>query len=317
MRIFYTCLLLVHSISVPGQFHQYVGKSNSDFQFGVSLKASVELKRKEPHFRLAFSTGIGYPVANDIFYPAINAEYQIYTGGFGTKSGSEKKYKYKLYSDFIASAMMTGGANYKRHPEYVPLYYFTDFAQPSLINPFKDFSMSAGANLVISLNKEKTCLQRVAYVNLHIRYFQIGYYNDGGAILDIWGDKHDRYYTGGGFAVVTIPTVNPINTFSISYHKFTGEYKNAFDITNDMNLAYVYYKDTSQQYYNRSLWNFSIGSSKYGLSAFFQRNNPIGRWDFQNLIHYTGDFGYHQIPYHRYNSFGINYSTSRYQISPL
>lgn len=188
-------------------------------------------------------------------------------------------------------------------------------AQPSLLNPYKG-SLSIGTNLILALDGDKEPWQQVGYINLHAWYFQLGYYNDGGGMQKAFlGDGEDRYYTGGGFIAVTLPENNVVNTVTASYHKFTGYTLDAFDITNSLNIANVYYKKVKQQYYNRSYWNFSVGSARYGLSAFYQFNNPLNRRDFQNLIHYIGYYGYHQIPYPRYQSFGVTYFQSRHQIN--
>ncbi|NSL90978.1 hypothetical protein ECE50_029405 [Chitinophaga sp. Mgbs1] len=295
------------------QYHQRQVVAINDFQYGVAGKAIMELKRREPHLRLSVSTGIGCPVAGNGLYPALNMEWQIYYGGLGTKSGSQQKDLFS--SDIIWSAMLTAGTGYSRNPDYVPLYYFTDLSQPPLINPYQGVSASVGVNAVLAMDRGKSRWQRIAYVNAHWRYVQLGYYNDGGALLKYWGDKADRYYTGGGFLAVTIPEQNTINTFTASYHKFTGYTGCAFEITNEINGANVYYRKVEQQYYNRSYWNVSVGSARYGVSAFYQYNNPIHRWDFQNFIHYIGNFGYHQIPYPQYQSFGLTYFNSFHQIS--
>ncbi|TWV95122.1 hypothetical protein [Chitinophaga pinensis] len=313
MRFILTPILLLYSTLLAAQFHETTRNSHSDFQFGVSAKATLELKRKEPHLRLAISSGIGHPLRNYSFYPALNVEWQLYYGGFGTMSGSQKKDKY-TGSEIIGSLMLTTGSGYRRQPSYAPLYYLTDMAQPSLLNPYHNFSFSIARNVVIPLDGK--ALQVVGYLNVHYRYFQLGYYNDGGGLQKVLlGDGEDRYYTGGGFIAVTLPRSNVINTFTASYHKYTGFSANAFDISNEMNIGNVYYKNPEEQYYNRSFWNFSAGSTKYGLSAFCQLNNPMYRADFQNIIHYIGNYGYHQIPYPRYKSFGLTYFYSQHQIS--
>jgi hypothetical protein len=317
-----SCLLLWH-FEIKSQYHLSGSRYNSTIQTGIAAKLTIEVQKGALHPRLGLDAGLGLPLITGHVMPAFHLEYELYYGGLGTRSGWMSS-KNNLTSDIIASAMLTAGIKDRQYPMNLrdisnrnqPLYYFTDQVQPALQNPFNT-SVSFGTNFVWPLdpNKRVHQYQRVGYVNLHITRFQLGYYNDGGGLETLFlpiktmflGDGKDRYYTGGGFISLTLPSNYQINTLTASYHKFSGYYPEAFENTNEMNLSFVNYKDTTQQYYNKSYWNISIGSTRTGLSAFLRIDNPYNRGDFQNTIHYVMSDGYHQIPYPRYYSWGVSY----------
>jgi hypothetical protein len=290
----------------------------SSTQLGMSAKASIEFLKGIPQLRLGLNAGIGQGLFENVFYPSVNVEWQIYYRGLGTRSGAPGAKK-NFTSDIMIAATATAGINYlvpKMTNEELswrnkPLYYFTEFVHPALENPYR-YSMSVGTNVMFALDPGKKTVQRIGFVNAHIGAFQFNYYNDGGGFQDIGiGDGEDRYFTGGGFAAVNLNAKNDLNQFSISYHKFSGFQEEAFDLAGNMNLMFVNYYKTDQGHYNKSFWSFSAGDVSRGVSAFFRINNPYNRWDFQNMIHYSGNDAYHQIPYSRHYSFGGSYFQSR------
>jgi hypothetical protein len=313
--------LLVIGSAAHAQYDLSPTKPNTKFQTGISAKATIEFQKSIPNLRLGINAGIASPVLSNILYPAVNLEWQIYYRGLGTTSGSPLK-RSNLTTDLMASAMMTGGINYRFNKltdeqlshRNQPLYYFTDLAQPALQNPYR-YSMSVGTNFLIALDPHKKRIQQIGYVNLHVSAFQFNYYNDGGGFQSICiGDGEDRYFTGGGFAAVNLDNRQQINQMIISYHKFSGFTPESFDLAGDMDLSFVSYANPNEAYYNKSYWNFAISNVSNGFTGFFRINNPYNQVDFQNTIHYTGNDAYHQIPYPKYYSIGGSFFKSTTQI---
>lgn len=289
---------------------------------GISAKFMVELAKGSLNPRLGINAGLGFPIQVNAFMPAVHLEYQLYYRGFGTRSGSPSANN-NLTSDLVFSGLITAGipdrsfladpyTNYIRNS---PLYYFTDLVQPALQNPFKS-SISIGTNFVWAFDPGKQeKVQQVGFVNLHIANAQLGFSNDGGGLEYLFlpflpkllGDGKDRYNTGGGFLAISLPSNFKINSVSVSYNKFSGYYKNAFEDSNELDLAFVNYKDTTQQYYNKSYWQFSAGNVAQGFSGYLRLNNVYNRGDFQNSIHYIKANSYHFVPYPKYTSVGGSY----------
>lgn len=273
--------------------------SSLSLQYGFSLKAVVELGRY-PVFHVSANSGIGSNFISPILYPTVNAEVQLYTSGFGTQRPSIKTKKPTL--DFILAFTITGGYKNlfrvenesKLSDRNIPLYYFSNFSFPSLVNPF-DNSLSLGTNLVWTTHKDKV-FQRVGFLNLHpFRSFQISYYNDGPPfdLLGL-GDTKDRFYTGGGILSYHGPKHTAVNLIEFGYHKFSGYSKGSYEVANQLQHAYVSYKDDKQRYFNRSMWSLSVANpNQYWGVNIREYNNT--RHDIQHLIHWSGYYPFHLV----------------------
>jgi hypothetical protein len=248
-------------------------------------------------------------------YPSLNAEAQIYNGGFGSMRRSSYN-KPSLNVDLIIAFTVTSGLNNlfatgKESSEIAnermaPLYYFADFVNPALQNPY-NYSLSVGTNVILSTDKNKT-VQRVGFLNMHLSSVQISYYNDGSSPFDELhiGDGKDRYYTGGAVISYNGKLQDPINHIELSFHKFTGYTKNAFEVSNKLNLAYVDYYNSDQKYYNKSMWSLTVSNPVTGFGGTLKRYNYT-KWDVQHLLHWSLFNSYHLVPYDDYFAFGASY----------
>lgn len=277
-------------------------------QYGFSLKAIVELGRY-PVLHLSASSGIGSNFISPIIYPTLNAEVQFYTGGFGTQKPMAHKKKSTV--NFILALTVTGGYKnllrveneLKLSGRNVPLYYFSNFSFPSLLNPF-DNSLSLGTNLIWSTNKSKV-FQRVGFLNLHpFRSFQISYYNDGPPfdMLGL-GDTKDRFYTGGGIISYHGPKHTAVNLVEFGYHKFSGYSKGSYEVANQLQHAYVSYKDDMQQFFNRSMWSLTIANPNQHWGVNLREYNNT-KHDIQHLIHWSGYYPFHLVAHPKTVSVG-------------
>jgi hypothetical protein len=302
MKIAVACilslLLILFAMELVAQSTE-TEPSPLSLQYGFSLKAVVELGRY-PLLHLSANSGIGSNFISPIIYPTVNAELQFYTGGFGTQKPLAHKKKSTL--DFIVALTVTGGYKNlfrfenesKLADRNVPLYYFSNFSFPSLLNPF-DNSLSLGTNLVWSTNKSKV-FQRVGFLNLHpFRSFQISYYNDGPPfdILGL-GDKKDRFYTGGGILSYHGAKHTAVNLVEFGYHKFSGYSKGSYEVANRLQHAYVSYKDDTQRFFNRSIWSLTVANPNQHWGVNLREYNNT-KHDIQHLIHWNGYYPFHLV----------------------
>lgn len=301
------------------QSHRDVVTNELGFQWGFSMKALVEFSLKKntqkPVFRLCADFGVASEFLSQALYPSINAEVQIYNGGFGSMRRAAYK-KPALSVDFIAAFTFTSGihslfTSERATPDIAyhrmrPLYYFADFVNPALQNPY-EYSLSAGTNIIVSTDKNKT-VQRVGFMNVHLYSFQFSYYNDGGSPFDELhtGDSKDRYYTGGAVISYNGALDDPVNHIELSFHKFTGYTKNAFEVSDRLDLAYVDYYKSEQKYFNKSMWSLNISNPIKGYGVNLKRYNYT-KWDVQHLIHWSSFNSYHFVPYNDYFTIGGAY----------
>lgn len=296
-------------------------------QFGFSIRATFDIPiysekilrvpGNEPpaNFRISASAGVGDRWVSDNLYPSINLELQLYKGGLGgakrfyvkkdsitekslkktDSSTIKKKIDFPLQLDAVLAFTLTAGF-VNDHPDRNSLLrYFSDFATPSLRNPYSS-SLSLGTNMVITTDSRRK-FQRLGFFNLNVEGVQLSYYNDGGfGFRNInLGDKEDRFYTGGGNLSYDFTDKNNWITIELSAHKFTGNTKSAFEFSNETESKTVRYKDTSQYPYNKSLLRANFiyqNSHDFGFGFSFSAFN---KFDIQHLIHRLTSDSYHIV----------------------
>ena len=319
--ISFVCLLAITcQYKVFAQSKRVYSSNELSFQYGFTLKGLVEfsLKRssQKPVFRLCADFGIGSNLLTRALYFSVNNELQLYNGGLGSRRRDGHK-KPSVKIDFINAFTLTSGFdNYLTSDSFpaivssnrnVPLYYFSNFTYPALQNPY-DYSVSAGTIFVHSFDQLRSN-QRLGFINVHSRRLQFSYYNDGGAPFDetYLGDSKDRYYSGGALISYTGNPVTSLNLIELSFNKFTGFSKNAFEVSNKLDLAFVDYNNPEEKYYNKSLWSLNISDPEKGIGININRYNYTD-WDIQHLIHLSIYNSFHLVPYDDYFSIsGIYY----------
>ena len=136
------------------------------FQFGFSVKGTLEFglgkTYPNPNFRLSANAGVASTFLAKCIYPSLNLELQFYNGGFG--SGRDNSlFQPKSSLDIILAGTVTAGLSANRFSRRYetelsvrnsPLYYFSNFIQPSLQNPY-GYSVSLGSNLVFFTDRKK------------------------------------------------------------------------------------------------------------------------------------------------------------------
>lgn len=291
------------------------------FQYGFSLKATIEFAfhaqvKPRGWFRISGNAGIGSSFITSSFHPAFNLEMQLYNGGLG--SDNQKNFFNNTTLDVIAAITLTGGwnnqtkiAKYPAFPETnVPLYYFGDFVLPALRNPYQ-YSLSLGTNFIFSTDRNKTS-QRVGFFNAHAKFLQVSYFNDGGVPMyqTNLGDRRDRYYTTGLVISAHAKRNTAVDLVELSYYKFTGYTRNAFELSNKMYLGYMNYRKTEQKYYNKSLLTLTLANTTRSGGVSIKAYNHL--WlDFQHKVHWGLFNSYHLVPYPSFISISGNYYGSQ------
>lgn len=283
-------------------FSQYdandiMSSASPSIQYGFSFKINVELQRFT-HFRLALGAGIGKKIENVNFvYPSFHSELQIYNGGIGSPLKYKKK---RFYVDFVNSLTLNFGLDYRTVGErrlrekFTPLYYFTNFSANPLQNPYYS-SLSIGSNYIITNDPLKEA-QLVGLFNFNIaRTVQVSYLNDGGPIMKELhiGDRFDRYLTGGLYISYHGNLRSDLDLVELSFYKFTGYIRYAFELASHLNIDYISYRDSRAYFYNQNRYRLNISSQKRGLGISASIYNVKGNWDIQNLLHEALNAAYH------------------------
>ena len=277
-------------------------------QTGFSLKATMELgfspDDPKPVIRVSGNAGVGSDFATTWLYPAFNIEVDLYNGGMGSRSTKNVLRSFDDLDVVLAFTVTAGTKNKLKPADYLavvernaPLYYFSDMVLPALKNPF-EASVSIGTNLIFTPINDEKKKQRVGFLNGHYKRFQLSYFNDGGVpVSDIYlGDREDKNYTGGVLFSYHLRPDAAISLVELSYQKFTGYTKNAFEISNNLLLNFMNYHNPIQQKYNKSLWSLNVGNPNRGWAAKLSNYNSV-KADVQHYIHWGLYNTYHMVTY--------------------
>lgn len=319
------CLILLITLFgfMCGHTQNDISFTSSEFQYGISAKLSVELgyrfgtnfalKKKNifsPGFRLSITGGVGYAINGDVgVFPTLHSGILLFNNGSIGANQSCKWYTPQIhfFSNIIATAQLDK-KDFSPIERSVPFYHFSEFTANPLQNPYKS-SISFGLNL-ITVKKKET--QRVGFFNLNIASrAQISYYNDGGPVLGWPGDNRDRYYTGGLVISYHGDIKDPIDLIELSYHKYTGYQKYAFDVADKLQIDYLNYNDSNQFSYNQQRWrvNASNINTGFGGSVSVYNLNSI---DLQDFLHFKTNVPYHPDYYRGYRvMFGARYEYNK------
>lgn len=288
---------------------QYKVYSQNNFSFGVGGKLNIEFSYKyRPDFKLGITGGISYNsiINNDYgISPTLHGGLIFFNGRSVGANQSKKKYTIQSHAFLNTTVVFQlDRLDFKPINRSVPLYHFAEFTASPLQNPYKS-SVSYGMNLILVHDKKH---QRIGFFNLNIAgRFQVSYYNDGGPVLGWVGDNRDRYYTGGIVLSYHGYFDDAINLVELSYHKFTGYQKYAFDVGEHLQIDFVNYNDTNQFKYNQQRWrlNFSNLDNGFGGSISLYNANSI---DFQDFLHFWTNVPYHPDYFNGYRwMFGGRY----------
>lgn len=300
LALFYTQLIFGQNIS-------------NNYNLGVGSKLTIEILYNKQskiwfNWRLAMSFNSSY-LLSDTYLPTFNIDWVLMQGGIGTNDVDfvrQKKFFQSPVQHFLAFTfhpLQFGKISNDNHTFIgKPLYYFSDFTYPILINPFKG-SISMGTSLIWNFHERK--LQRVGVLNISYVNFQILYANDGGSdittLFGLLGDKEDRWFTGTTILNYYHNKYN-FNSIEISYHKFTGWAKNSFDVSCDLGLTETSYNDSKQNKYNTSLLSLKVLCTpniinNHGILGGFGINfYDVHTLDFQHKIHLNKYYSYHASP---------------------
>ncbi|WP_452224417.1 hypothetical protein [Lacinutrix chionoecetis] len=287
--------------------------------FGVMLSAEVQ-NGYHLKFRASATGGIGHYLAinNNGFgaLPTAHLGVMVYNRGILGSNLSED-YKNCVFLDFFTNATVNVGGKHinavnRIEERLVPLYHFADFTANPLQNTFKH-SVGIGSNLILNPDKNRST-QLVGFFNFNIaRTVQISYYNDGGPVLNVFGDKKDRYYTGGVVLSTHFKTKAYVNQVELSFHKFTGWQPFAFDASDKLQLDHIPYKNKEVFGFNQQQWKLAARSFAHSYSAYLTAYD-VNVWDVQDILHFSRDNPYHPDYFYGYRiAFGGAFEQFNYK----
>jgi hypothetical protein len=148
--------------------------------------------------------------------------------------------------------------------------------------------------------------QFVGFLNLHGDRYQISYTNDGPPFFPPFGDRFDRYHTGGGFISFHGNDDWIVNLIEVGFNKYTGYNRSSYELSNWIGNSYVFYKDSLQNYFNKSNWFLTVSNTTKHFGVNIESYNYV-RQDFQHRIHTKSFYPFHLVPYKGFVAVGPVY----------
>jgi len=287
-----------------GQAQNDFSMSDSDLTYGFATKLTVEFGTRAFAYKLSVTGGIGYDIEN-YFLPTLHSGILLFNNS--SIGADQSQHWTRVQSHFFVNAIGTlrlDKRDFSFFERNVPLYHFADFTSNPLQNPYKS-SASFGVNRIFVQKKSD---QWVGFINVNVMGIgQLSYYNDGGPIAGWPGDNRDRYYTGGITLSYHGDTTDLIDLVELSYHKYTGYQKHAFDVGDLLQIDFLNYADENQFTFNQQRWRLNFTNTDNGFGGSFSVYNKQN-WDLQDFLHFTTNVPYHPDYYRGYRMmFGIRH----------
>lgn len=325
----YRCIIIVFMLSLIPVNSLYPQVSKKNAQIGIATRLTVDLLYAKNHtmwfnWRIAISGSGIYPIqlSTDKYYqPSLHLDAVIMKGGIGTNDVDalrNHKISSRKANGFLIATIIPFQFGYSEIDQESnnsslkgkPLYYFSDFTFPSLVNSYKS-SVSLGSSFSYNMHSRK--MQRISDFNVSFRNLTVQYLNDGPpfSLNGLLGDKKDRWFTGAGI----INYFNAdwyLNNLELAYHKFTGWNDNSYETSVALGLTEVCYQDNQEYKFSTSLFSLralhanTTANSSESVRFTNSRSSFTGGFginiydeyfmDFQHLIHFKKYYAHHISP---------------------
>ncbi len=269
-----------------------------DIQVAQSVSLSISFPRK---FRFIASYNLSLVSHIEIepnvaITPLVDFKFSIYDNHLGSSV-------LKTYDNYFnINTTVSYGAFFSRHESQNEDYYlpvFTSYYANSFNNDYR-FNAGFTTSHVFQLGIPRIAnsfYQRTGAVLIAYDGFYFYYNNDGGPLLDWFGDGLDRFWTGGLTVGFHLERDSTVHQFELLYEKFTGDSPYAYQASGLLHVDNVLYDDAEIDQFSL---NSSVFSGRYlnhdnGLGASLNLWNP--RVDVQDFIHrkVTHDPFHHKI----------------------
>lgn len=254
------------------------------FQHGIafSLYFGNEFK-----YVLSYNPNVYYPIKtwdHQAFMPMVDFKLSLYNNNLGSSVLSSFRNNVHINLAFSPTLLYSFEEAPEENPGFVPIFSNTFVGQ--CFSPYHyniGFSTVYIRQLGFGKVRDYDKRQRLGNLIFSLKNVYINYYNDGGPVNSWFGDSEDRFWTGGLAVGYKFLSGGSVHHISLSYDKYTGFVKHAFEAAGLLHNNQVLYKDPVEISYN---------SGKYSLryrrpDAYF--GGAINWWntpfDFQDFLH--------------------------------
>lgn len=254
------------------------------FQHGIAFSFYFGNEFK---YILAYNPNVYFPIKtfdDQAVIPMVDFKISLYNNNLGNSVLSSFRNTLNINLALSPTLLYSFEKASAQNPGFIPIFSST-FAGQS----FSPYNYNIGFSTVyirqLGVGKVKTYhkKQRLGNLIFSLKNIYINYYNDGGPVNKWFGDREDRFWTGGMVLGYKFLSQNSVHHISLSFDKYTGFVKHAFEAAGLLHTDNVLYADPVETSYN---------SGKYSLrywrpDAYF--GGAINWWhtpfDFQDFLH--------------------------------
>jgi len=254
------------------------------FQHGVgfSLYFGNEFK-----YLLSYNPNLAYPVptaGSQAVIPMLDAKISVYNNNLG--SSVLPAFRNRLHVNLAFSPVVSYSFTKAsvHNPGYIPIFSSTFFGMANT-----DYDNNIGLSTIyvwqLGFGKVRSLprSQRIGQLFISTKWAYFFYYNDGGPVNKWFGDKEDRYWTGGGGLGIKYTHQHEVQHIALNFDKYSGFIKHAFEASGLLYADNVMYRNPVETSYNSSKYSIRyLHPSQYFGASINWWNTPF---DFQDFIH--------------------------------
>ncbi len=261
-----------------------VGAQNLKYQHGVSFSLFFGNELK---YLISYSPNLSYPLGTEkqAVIPMLDLKLSFYNNNLGSSVLKPFRNYFHVNIAFSPTVSYSFVKSERENMGYIPIFTNT-FPGTSYTNYDNNIGMSVVYIWQMHFGggiKPRFINQRLSNLFVSSRYVFLNYYNDGGAINKWLGDKEDRYWTGGGTIGSKFPFRNDQQYLMITFDKYSGFDKDAFQASGLLYSDNVNYKNMEETVYNSGKYSLKYLNPAINFGASINHWNTT--FDFQDFIH--------------------------------
>ncbi|MEZ4949957.1 MAG: hypothetical protein R2879_04115 [Saprospiraceae bacterium] len=269
-------VLLAFSIFISGALPA------QDVQLGHALNLSISFPQK---FRFNISYNLNAQTSFRInkslgFSPIADLKVSVFKNHLG--SSVTKTFSTWLNGNIAVSYGGVFSGKERNSDSFLPIFT-TNYANALNNRYCWNFGFTTSYIFHLGIVDKEVPTQKLGNFLASVGDLYLVYYNDGGPVLKFFGDGEDRYWTGGIGIGYTHWDNGQRHQFEISFDKFTGFNKHAFEATGLLFIDNVIYKSLEQISYTTGKLSFKYLNHQNGVGVSMNVwNLPF---DLQDLLH--------------------------------
>lgn len=277
MRYYLTIICLSLVVQLNAQHLKIQQGFSASIYFGNEFK-----------YMFAYNPNISYPISTfsqQAVIPMLDFNISLYNNNLGASVLKSFRNLFHINVSLGPTISYSFIDASIEHPGYIPIFTSTfnnisnsDYDNNIGFSVIYNWQFNFGGGI-----KARSVNQRIGNLFVSTKYVFLQYYNDGGPVNKWFGDKEDRYWTGGGSIGTKFTSQHQLHYLKVTFDKYSGFNQNAFEATSLLYSDNVNYKDVTETSYNSGKYSIKYLNPNLHFGAAINFWNST--FDFQDFIH--------------------------------